>query len=65
MVVCANCKKEMSVKENGVGVRFGKSHVYPGDLYECKKCKNQIILNNSVPVHDPEEQIKTIQMDEK
>ena len=60
MVVCYKCGKEMKCSKNGIGVRYGESHVYPGDLYICICCGKQIILTESSPVHDPDKAIITI-----
>jgi len=64
MLVCTDCKKEMKVVKNGMGVRYSESHVYPGDMYSCPSCHKTVILTNSGPVHDPKKEIKTVQMDE-
>jgi len=64
MIVCVECQKEMICVENGLGVRYGNSHVYTGDKYQCKKCLKEIILTNDEPIHDPNKQVKTIQMKE-
>ena len=60
MLVCYKCGKEMSCTQNGVGVRYGESHVYPGDLYSCKCCGIEIIKTVSTAVHDPGKNINTI-----
>lgn len=66
MLVCVNCKKEMKCEQNGLGVRFGRAHVYPGDKYKCPVCDVEIInTESSNSIHDPEFQIDTILMDEK
>ena len=62
MIVCVKCKIEMPPKENGLGVRFGATHVYCGDMYECPSCKNQIIKTAPMPIFDPEDKVKTIQL---
>lgn len=64
MVVCVECKKEMVCVENGLGVRYGNSHVYAGDKYQCKKCLKEIIYTNNSSIHDPDHQVKTIKMNE-
>lgn len=47
-----------------VGVRWGDAHTYPGDLFECPKCKKRIInTGNSGSVHDPQHKITAIQID--
>ncbi len=55
----------MSCEETGLGARFGNDHVYPGDLFQCQSCGIRVIKTNKSPVHDQENKIKTIQMDEK
>ena len=52
----------MPAKENGLGIRFGTTHVYCGDMYECPSCKNQIIRTAPMPIFDPENKVKTIQL---
>jgi len=64
MLVCVDCRKEMKCEKNGVGARFGESHVYPGDLYVCPECGKKIVLTNKESVHDPEKKIFTVKMDE-
>ena len=54
----------MKCEKNGVGARFGESHVYPGDLYVCPECGKKIVLTNKESVHDPEKKIFTVKMDE-
>jgi len=65
MIVCVNDLVEMKVEKNGIGVRFGKSHAYPGDMYECPKCHNRIIVTEHPAVYDPKNEINTIQMPEE
>ncbi len=62
MIVCVRCKVEMPPKENGLGIRFGETHVYCGDSFECPECKNQIIKTAAMPIFDYDKIIKTIQM---
>ncbi len=54
MTVCVQCQKEMLCDKNSVGVKYGRSHVYPGDRFKCPKCGNLIIITNSAPIFDPE-----------
>jgi len=63
MIVCVECKIKMTCVENGHGVRFGLSHVYPGDRYQCPKCHREIINTIGTPVHDPNKNIKTLKME--
>ena len=65
MVVCVECKKEMRVNQNGLGVRYGNSHVYAGDKYVCPECGKELIVTNKDAVHDPERKINTVQMNEE
>lgn len=47
MLICPNCKLEMSCIKNGVKVIYsGGFHVYPGDKYKCKGCDAEVILTN-------------------
>lgn len=62
MLVCVDCKKEMTVVKNGYGVRYGQSHVYPGDLFKCKSCNVEVIRTNKEPIHDPEKEVPSLQM---
>jgi len=50
MIVCVNCKQEMTCKKTGYGVRWHKDHYYPGDLFICKNCGNEVIVTNNVPI---------------
>jgi len=50
MLVC--CSTIMEVKQNSIGIDFGNSKVYSGDLYECKICKKTIILANDSIIDD-------------
>ena len=52
--VCVNCGKDLRVIAMRVGVDYGQGHVYPGDVLECPKCKNQIIYTIGVANFDPE-----------
>lgn len=52
MMICAKCKKRMSVK-NEVGVDFGHGTVYAGDKYVCPGCWSEVISTNAVPHSDP------------
>ncbi len=63
MKVCVNCAEEMKCMQIGLGVRYGESHVYPGDLFQCPKCHATIIVTNDNPVTDPDNRISTLQMD--
>ena len=64
MLICMKCKKEMQCIEIGLGARWGESHVYPGDAFECSECGTKIInTGNTCPCPDPTHKIKTIQMD--
>jgi len=62
MIICIDCKKEMTVIKNGYGVRYGKSHVYPGDVFKCKSCNTEVIQTNKEAVHDPDHTIESLQM---
>ncbi len=62
MLICVECKKEMTVVKNGYGVRYGQSHVYPGDLLRCKGCHTEVIITNNDPIHDPEKEVPSLQM---
>ena len=65
MLVCATCRQEMTCEKTGLGARYGSDHVYPGDAFICPGCAAFIIRTNDVPVHDPNNNISTIQMKEK
>jgi len=53
MVICRDCKKEMSCITNGVQVRFGNgTHVYAGDEFECPTCYKRITVTNGTPFFD-------------
>jgi len=62
MKVCVKCKIEMQSRENGIGVRFGESHVYCGDKFQCPICNFEVIVTSNVPTFDPEKRILTLQM---
>lgn len=51
MKVCVKCRREMRCKENGVLCHFGAGHAYPGDLFECHHCGNQIVIAANGPSH--------------
>ena len=62
MLICAECRKEMTVIKNGYGIRYGKAHVYEGDLYRCNNCRTKVIRTISVPIHDPDHKVPSLQM---
>lgn len=62
LIACVGCKRPMKVKKNGIGVRFGDNYVLPGDLYECKVCRREVILTSKYPVDDPDRDIMTVEM---
>lgn len=49
MYICTKCKAEMRCVKNGVIARWGRSHCYAGDKFECPRCKSEILACNSVP----------------
>ena len=42
----------MRCLKNGVGADFGQSHVYPGDIYMCPKCRASFLFCNASSIHD-------------
>lgn len=62
MIVCVECKKEMTCTKTGIGVNFGNGHVYAGDKYGCK-CGREIISTNPQAGYDPEYRYKTEYLD--
>ena len=52
MLICKNCKTEMTCLKNGFGARWHEAHYYHGDLYKCKKCGTEVITTNSTPVQN-------------
>jgi hypothetical protein len=60
MIVCVKCGREMKCEENGLGVRYGESHVYTGDKYKCPECNIEVIKTGTT-VHDPDHKFKTIE----
>lgn len=63
MLVCTRCSAEMHCIKTGVGIRFGDSHVYPGDIFQCPKCHYTIIQTSQESFYDPDQIIPTLQMD--
>lgn len=55
MIVCVKCKREMRCEKTGVGVHFGRGHVYAGDRFECPDCGANIVQTNPEPHFDPEQ----------
>ena len=55
MLVCANCKKEMTCKKNGSNICFNKgTHVYSADQYECPICGSLVNVSSSnSPFYNP------------
>ena len=53
MKICVKCRKEMKCSKNGVAAVWNKSHVYPGDEFECPTCGNKILVCNEKPYHNP------------
>lgn len=54
MIVCANCKKEMTCKKTGSYVRFRDgTHVYPADQFECTECGAVVNVCTGEPFFDP------------
>lgn len=57
MKVCVKCRREMRCKSNGVLCHYGGGHTYPGDLFKCNFCGNEIIVTNTSPSHFTMEQL--------
>ena len=43
MLICVECKKEMTCIKNGVNARWNGTHTYPGDLFQCTSCGTKIL----------------------
>ena len=65
MIICPDCKKEMTCIKMGIGVRYtvDAKHVYYGDKYKCNKCGKEIINTNKLPAHDDKYKKDDIYMD--
>lgn len=42
----------MTCVKMGVGVNYGRGHVYPGDLYQCPECDVKIVWTIGTATHD-------------
>ena len=49
MIVCVNCKKEMTCTKTGRPLVWQNSHVYSGDEFTCADCNNIVISVSSTP----------------
>lgn len=58
MIVCSNCRKEMTCITTGVMVLFGTNHAYPGDEFQCGDCGNTAIHTNTSPCHASDLQVE-------
>jgi len=54
MLACVECKREMKVLKNGVGLDFGHGHVYPSDIWICPECGKQTANAIVASINDPE-----------
>lgn len=54
MYICVPCKCVMRCEKNGVGARWGKSHVYASDCFKCPACGHEILSCTARPVFDPD-----------
>ena len=53
MLACVDCKKEMRVLKNGVGLDYAHGHVYPSDIWICDSCGKKTANANTNPISDP------------
>lgn len=51
MYICLKCKREMKCMKVGVIARWGDSHCYASDKYECPECKSEILACNATPFY--------------
>ena len=42
--ICVKCQTSMRCEKNGVKVKYSSREAQNGDLYECPKCGNQVIV---------------------
>lgn len=61
-IACVKCRRLMKPKKNGLGLRWGESHIRAGDLYECPDCGIEIIDAVEGSGYDPDNTVETIQM---
>jgi predicted RNA-binding Zn-ribbon protein involved in translation (DUF1610 family) len=64
MLICVECKREMTCDKNGVWIDFGCGHVYPSDRFKCPSC-GRLILNsgNCNANHDPDHRFQDEYLD--
>ena len=63
MLICPNCKKEMTCVKNGVKVIFqGGFHVYFGDKYKCNGCAAEVVTTNH-QAHNPQTPVEASEHD--
>jgi DNA-directed RNA polymerase subunit RPC12/RpoP len=65
LYICVKCKQEMVCKKTGMIARWGESHCYAGDKFECPECKSEILACNTNSFHGthPIAQEILVQMD--
>ena len=54
MIVCVECRREMSCDRNSVGANFGNGRVYPADRFKCPECGKMILSTNRIASFDPD-----------
>lgn len=64
MLVCYKCREELKCIKNGIGARWGASHVYVGDVFKCRTCKSVILSTNANATYDNNMKIPSFQMRE-
>ena len=57
MNICVDCKKEMKCIHTGTRVRYGLTHVYAGDKFECPECHCAVVVCNTNPYYDPDPKV--------
>lgn len=53
MLVCVDCKREMTCVTCGVGLDWGQGHVYPSDVYKCKGCGKKVAYSEGRSNFEP------------
>jgi hypothetical protein len=54
MLICVDCRVEMTCAKNGMVADYGNGHHYAGDAYQCPECSAFVLTTAAEAYYDPE-----------